>query len=166
MAYRTYAEWQPREKPEDKEKALLLLEAKKVIQRMKEIEFVPGLKRNQPLTLLDKLAVVKRTPNRSISYQAYVFLVDKFTVKFGITRDVSMRHKQLEQNNKREIKLLYAYEFEKENAAKAEVTCRMNFRGRRLTKKELPDGYTETTSIQNLDKIIEIYERFGGVRIK
>ncbi len=141
-------------------------ETKGLIQKMKELEFVPGLKRGQSLTLLDKLKVVKRMPNRSIPYQAYIFLVDELVIKFGITRDISMRHSQLEKNNKREIKLLHAYEFEKENAAKAEATCRMNFRGRRLTKKELPDGYTETTSIDNLSKVLEIYKRFGGIPIK
>lgn len=31
-----------------------------------------------------------------------------------------------------------------------------------LTKEEFPDGYTETTHPDNLNQIIEIFERFGG----
>ena len=34
-----------------------------------------------------------------------------------------------------------------------------------LSKEEFPDGYTETTWVYNLDKIVEIYERNGGVKI-
>jgi hypothetical protein len=28
----------------------------------------------------------------------------------------------------------------------------------------MPDGYTETTWVYNLDKIVEIYERNGGLK--
>jgi len=35
-----------------------------------------------------------------------------------------------------------------------------------LNKEDLPDGYTETSSLSDLEHIIRIYEEFGGVRIK
>jgi hypothetical protein len=34
-----------------------------------------------------------------------------------------------------------------------------------IPKQELPDGYTETTYIYNLDKIKQIYMEYGGVEI-
>lgn len=33
-----------------------------------------------------------------------------------------------------------------------------------MTRTELKDGWTETTSTANYDKIVEIYERFGGTK--
>ena len=47
----------------------------------------------------------------------------------------------------------------------AEKHIKKNIKCKIFTKQEVPHGYTETTSINNMNKIIEIYERFGGVRV-
>lgn len=34
-----------------------------------------------------------------------------------------------------------------------------------LDKIQMPDGYTETTASFNIDKVISIYESYGGLRV-
>lgn len=46
----------------------------------------------------------------------------------------------------------------------AETLCKNLLQTKVLSREEMPDGWTETTYISNIDKIIEIYESLGGVR--
>jgi len=48
----------------------------------------------------------------------------------------------------------------------AERECLQELECGILSKLEVPDGYSETTWAYNLEKVIEIYERNGGVRIE
>lgn len=61
-----------------------------------------------------------------------------------------------------------------ENCKSAENECKTFFQnenknlyGRKgiLNKREMYDGWTETTEIKNIDKIIEIYKKWGGIEI-
>lgn len=47
---------------------------------------------------------------------------------------------------------------------KAERTCMHNLETGVVSKLEMPDGYTETTYPYNIDSVIEIFERCGGIQ--
>lgn len=49
---------------------------------------------------------------------------------------------------------------ESEKTCKQELTCGV------LSEREMKDGWTETVSVLDLEKVIAIYEKHGGVRIK
>lgn len=53
-----------------------------------------------------------------------------------------------------------------EDCIEAENTCKRVLQCGILTKQEMRDGWSETTWVYNLDKIIDIYESFGGIRAK
>ncbi len=85
-------------------------------------------------------------------------------IKFGISRDSSQRIKQQNSKSKYELEQHMVYYFPDVNSCKrAERECKKELECGVLTKQELLDGYTETTHINNLEKIIEIYERNGGI---
>ena len=88
------------------------------------------------------------------------------SIKFGIAKDAERRLNRQNSRNLFQMQTLMVYSFGSVMTCKsAEFACKKELGKSWLTKKELRDGYTETTSIQNLDKIIEIYERFGGIRL-
>lgn len=93
--------------------------------------------------------------------------VDWSCLKFGIARESKIRIRQQSRSTELfSIKTLAVYKFPTVSACRdAEKECKRTMVCKILTKSQLADGYTETTPIQNLDKIIEIYERFGGVKI-
>lgn len=101
--------------------------------------------------------------------EAYINLIkDKIddeviAIKFGIASISLNRARQ--QNYKSIYKIenhsIYMFESTKQ-CRNAEKECKQHLECGVLTKYELPDGYTETTWVYNLDKIIEIYEQNGG----
>lgn len=52
--------------------------------------------------------------------------------------------------------------FGEEDQLKAERECLQELECGVVLKRDMPDGYTETTWYYNLEKIIQIYERNGG----
>ena len=87
-------------------------------------------------------------------------------IKFGITRNSRRRTKQQNRKSIYEIIQHQVYIFpDVESCRKAEVDCKQLVGCGILSKEEMPDGYTETTWVYNLDKIVEIYERNGGVKV-
>lgn len=52
-----------------------------------------------------------------------------------------------------------------EDCKSAEKECKDTLETSVLAKEEFQDGYTETTYVNNLDKIINIYKLFGGVLV-
>lgn len=87
-------------------------------------------------------------------------------IKFGVTSSLRKRLQQQNYWSRFRVENLFLYEFKDkysclnaENECKATVVCGI------LTKEDMSDGYTETTSLLNLDKIVRIYEKHGGVRI-
>lgn len=101
--------------------------------------------------------------------EAYInFIKDTgitISLKFGITNDSVIRVKQHNSKSIFDIELFAVWEFPTVKSCKAaERYIKKHLPCRFLTKQEMPDGYTETTSIENLETIIKIYEDFGGVR--
>ena len=103
--------------------------------------------------------------------EAYINLIKEdfgyVAVKLGIANKSEVR--LLNQNSCciYEVENFGVWEFEtKKSCLAAERECKQTLECGILTREEMPDGYTETTWLYNLDKIISIYEKHGGKRIK
>lgn len=87
-------------------------------------------------------------------------------IKFGIANSSKLRTKQQNSSSVYLIEHHSAYHFPDVSSCKrAERECKQELETGIVSKAELPDGYTETTYAYNLDKIVEIYERNGGIRV-
>ena len=85
-------------------------------------------------------------------------------IKFGVAKDSVKRTKQQNLKSSYEVSNHQTYEFPTvQQCKKAERECKMELERGVVLKRDMPDGYTETTWVYNLDKIIEIYERNGGI---
>lgn len=88
-------------------------------------------------------------------------------IKFGIAKNSKQRIKLQDRKSAYEVKQHSIYLFDSVfDCKKAERDCKQELECGIVLKRDMPDGYTETTWIYNLDKIIEIYERNGGVKIE
>lgn len=101
--------------------------------------------------------------------QGYInFLMDGETlvaIKFGIANNSDRRIKEQIRNNTLSIINKFVYLFPSVTSCKkAERECKQELQCGILSLVEMPDGYTETTWVYNLEKIIEIYERNGGTQ--
>lgn len=86
-------------------------------------------------------------------------------VKFGIASNPSRRLKEQARLSIFDLNSICNFKFiSNKNCAMAELECKRTLETGVLTKREMPDGYTETTYAYNVEKIIEIYEKYGGVR--
>ncbi|UYL05198.1 hypothetical protein DIDNDMLP_00213 [Klebsiella phage KP13-7] len=87
-------------------------------------------------------------------------------LKYGIE---NIKGKRVKEQNCRSIYYIKhhtSYYFESINDCKnAEKECKQIFGKGIIQKENMKDGYTETTYAYNFNKIIEIYERFGGIKI-
>lgn len=103
--------------------------------------------------------------------EAYINLVfdsnTPIAVKFGISSNSKLRNSKLNSKSIYKIELVKVFKFERElDCYAAETKCKQSLTCRILDKQSLPDGWTETTSINNLEKIIEIYKSFGGLELE
>ena len=88
-------------------------------------------------------------------------------IKFGISRDSNQRREQQNSKSMYEIIKHSIYIFPSVQQCKqAERECKKELETGVLSKIEVPDGHTETTWVYNLEKIIEIYGRNGGISIE
>lgn len=86
-------------------------------------------------------------------------------LKYGIEKQKGKRVMQQNKKSLFKIESLHTYFFTSVFECKeAEKECKKLFGKGVLTKQEMPDGYTETTTPNNIDKIIAIYEKWGGVK--
>lgn len=86
-------------------------------------------------------------------------------IKFGMATNSLRRVRQQNSKSVYKISAYLVYTFpDVSSCKKAERECKQELECAILPKEEIPDGWTETTWIYNLDKIIEIYERNGGVK--
>lgn len=86
-------------------------------------------------------------------------------IKFGIARDSGLRLKQQDSKSVYMVKQHCVYQFpDVTSCKKAERECSELLECGVVLRRDMPDGYTETTYVYNLDKIIEIYERNGGTK--
>ena len=88
-------------------------------------------------------------------------------VKFGITGK-SSKERSYEQNRRSVFKVdnLITWEFSSQQLARnAENFCKDSIITGTLLREEMPDGFSETTFPCNLDFIIDVFEKNGGVQI-
>lgn len=103
-------------------------------------------------------------------HQCYINVVKDrnlpVALKLGITKDSTARLRQQNSNNLFEMEQVVVYEFPTVESCKAaEKACLSELRCGFLSARELQDGYTETVALTDYDKVVSIYERFGGVRV-
>lgn len=106
----------------------------------------------------------------NIQKQAYINLVSDGVVdlalKFGIANNSDSRVYDQNRKSKLLVTQLAVWEFPSVDMCKNAERMVKSTNKQILTKEDLPDGYTETSSLSDLEHIIRIYEEFGGVRIK
>jgi hypothetical protein len=98
------------------------------------------------------------------------WLVDEnnnpIAIKFGITNNLKRRIKEQNKLSKYSVQKGMVFAFPTVLACKrAERECKEELVTKFMSKSDLPDGYTETTDISNLFRIVEIYKRNGGILI-
>lgn len=85
-------------------------------------------------------------------------------LKFGVARDSSKRARQQNLKSSYEIREYRVYEFPTVNDCKsAERDCKQQLCCGVILPRDMPDGYTETTSVLNLSRIEVIYVENGGL---
>lgn len=95
---------------------------------------------------------------------AYVNIVDDNALKFGVTSNPDLRLKRLKMLNKVSIENLKIWHFEDpKKPIEAESFIKKSIATGVVSKHDMPDGYSETCSINNLGFIISTFESFGGV---
>lgn len=101
--------------------------------------------------------------------EAYInLLIDDMdnaaAIKFGISRDSKKRGKQQGYSTSYEVCQHSVYAFpDSSSCKKAERECLQELECSVVLRRDMEDGHTETTWLYNLEKIIEIYERNGGI---
>ena len=100
--------------------------------------------------------------------EAYInWLVDDhgitIALKFGIANNSSQRINIQNSTSAYTIEQHSVYRFpDVASCKKAERECKQELECGVVLKRDMPDGYTETTWTYNLEKIEEIYKRNGG----
>lgn len=104
--------------------------------------------------------------NQLFCYIMEVYAGDlPISLKVGISKNPRIRCKQLGKHTPYEVRCLDVYKFPSVRSCQdAEKACLSWLVCGTLTSEEFPAGWTETTSLLNYDKIVEIYERFGGTK--
>lgn len=100
-------------------------------------------------------------------YINFIFdLESVVAVKFGIANNSKMRVREQNKSSMYDIRQHAVYKFPSVSSCKsAEKDCKKELQCGVVTREEVPDGWTETTYLYNLDKLKSIYERHGGVEI-
>lgn len=106
--------------------------------------------------------------NNHRQQECYInLIIDDYNItaiKFGVARDSKQRIKQQDYKSTYTLKQYRVYTFPSVHQCRqAERECKKELECGVVLKRDMPDGYTETTWVYNLDKIIEIYERNGGI---
>lgn len=103
---------------------------------------------------------------------SYIHLIQEndtdIAIKFGITSDHKERlyRQNLKAASGVKIVPIGVWEFPSNSSCRdAEKACKKSFVTCVVDKGLLSDGYTETTSLNNIESIITIYEDFGGIRL-
>lgn len=98
--------------------------------------------------------------NRGKSGTFYIIKVNDSTIKFGITHNINRRIKDLSFGTEYELELLHIFDFLDgnipfaiEREIKSTLTCGV------IDKENMYFGYTETTNLDNLPKILEIVQK-------
>lgn len=87
-------------------------------------------------------------------------------LKLGISRDSNIRLKKQNSRNRLSMEQMVLYMFPTaEQCKSAERYCKKTLKRGVVSKQDMPDGWTETVALTDYDKVVSIYERFGGVRV-
>lgn len=87
----------------------------------------------------------------------------KVALKFGVANNSKQRIKAQNRVSSYEVKQYQVYKFpDVASCKKAERECKKELECGILLKRDMPDGYSETTWVYNLSKIQDIYKRNGG----
>jgi hypothetical protein len=85
-------------------------------------------------------------------------------IKFGIANNSKLRVKKQNSKSIYSVQHHSVYKFPTvKSCKKAERECKEDLECGIVLKRDMSDGYTETTWAYNLEKIVEIYEKNGGV---
>lgn len=84
-------------------------------------------------------------------------------LKFGIANDGLARLKQQNRTNLFQMEHIAVWNFPTVEACRAaETECKRTLDCGVLSCRELADGWSETTRLQNYDAVVAIYEKWGG----
>ena len=87
-------------------------------------------------------------------------------VKFGITTNLAQRIAEHVKGCPSTIEILHTWEFPNSSSCKlAEKTVKKIIDRTYLNKIDFPTGNTETTHVNEITNIINIFESFGGIKI-
>lgn len=106
---------------------------------------------------------------KSPKYSYLLLLSDEgvdLALKLGVTSNYKRRFKDLYNHSKYSVDVVGVWEYiTPSECRKAELDCLRTLDCGILTKEVLTNGYTETTSINNLEQIVKIFEENGGIRL-
>jgi hypothetical protein len=124
------------------------------------------------VSTLDNLQQGKRPCSCSPMRQqeCYINLVrdgdNTLALKFGIANNSLSRIYAQHKASVYDIKSFSIYKFpDVASCKKAERECKKELQTCVISKSEMPDGWTETTYVYNLDKIKQIYQKHGGIEV-
>lgn len=88
-------------------------------------------------------------------------------IKFGVANNSKRRIKNQNRLSVYEVRQHSVYTFPDVSSCKAaERACKEELETGIVLKRDMQDGYSETTWAYNLAKVKAIYERFGGVQVQ
>lgn len=100
---------------------------------------------------------------------AYIHIISDggldIALKFGITKRPSARLKEQSRKSFLEVRCIGEWKFENSiDCKQAEKIIKNRLETIVISRSDFRDGYTETTSLKNLETIIKIFEEYGGVK--
>lgn len=102
-----------------------------------------------------------------IQTECYInMIVDNVPIalKYGISKCYETRRDSQNRKSVFDVVNVGVWDFDTPYSCKmAEYECRREF-APVLTDREMPDGYTETVDLRYIDRVIDIYESWGGVK--
>lgn len=106
---------------------------------------------------------------KALQTYAYISTIQKvgspIALKFGVTRNPEKRAKSVREKIAFVYEVLEYWIFPNSDLCKAaEREVKARLKTCVISKEEMPDGYTETTHLKNIDFIRDIYEEFSGNR--
>lgn len=109
--------------------------------------------------------------SQSKQVYAYINILEEssnpIAVKFGVANSAHRRLKAQQNKANCDIRQYGVWKFpNKESCYDAESECKETLTCFIVPKDVMPDGYTETTYIHNIENIISIYEKHGATRIQ
>lgn len=104
-----------------------------------------------------------------VQKESYINLIKDgdniIALKFGVARDSIPRTKQQKSYCIYTVVPYGVWSYPDTKSCKlAERVCMKTLEVGVLTKQEMSDGYTETTPPYNMERIIKIFEEYGGIR--